>query len=208
LAVTLSARALITLAEYKLLSKDPAVPAADQGTDMDDYYTSLINQITGIYRQYCRLPHVYEEFEDEEHDGTGKAGSIWLRNYPVVAPAGDVTLTVEEDSGAGLITLTLGTNFKLRKINGELIRISSTERTYWAKGIMNVVSTYTAGRWATTAAVDDDMKALAVEGVNWLYGMGPAVWGSAIDNGTFIKPDAIPRTIKLGLSHYARQVGG
>jgi hypothetical protein len=208
LPVALNARALITLAEYKLLSKDPAVPAGEQPTEMDDYYTSLINQITGIYRQYCRLPHVYEEFEDEEHDGTGKAGSIWLRNYPVVAPAGAVTLTVEEDSGSGLIALTLNTDFKLRKLNGELIRISSTERTYWASGIMNVVATYTAGRWATTAAVADDMKMLAVEGVNWIHGMGPAVWGSMMEGGTFIKPDAIPRAIKLGLSHYARQVGG
>lgn len=196
MAITPSARALITLSEYKRLSTDPAVNPAQQATHMDDHYQVLINSISDVIQKHCRRPLIHEDTaEPEEHDGSGSIASLWLKRLPVVIGT-EVPFSVTEDGRL----LTLDVDFKVRKSNGELIRIRGQNRAAWARGVMNITAAYRAGLWADTASVADDMKVWAAQGVDWLHGLGPASWGSRATEVGLVGPDGMPKPIKDNLN--------
>lgn len=203
MAVPVSSRALITLDEYKRY-KDPSLLPEEQSRSLDDHFQSLINGAGAFIRRYCDLPLLYEDFADEYHDGDGNRSTIRLYNYPIVTGAG-IPFIVTEDRGLAPVTLTLGTDFKVRRDTGELVRVSGTQEWLWAVGIQNIDATYRAGRWVDTASVDWDMKVWVLETVDWLHTMGPATYGQSLTAVGVVSVDAIPKPIKLGLQRYKRQ---
>lgn len=202
MAVALIATVLITLDEYKLY-KDPSVPAAGQDDALDDHWTTLINGISRLYRNYCKTPLVGER-DTEYRDGNGES-HLWLHRAPVIITDA-ITIVVKENRGAGMVTLVKDTDFKVRKDTGEVIRFTSgTTLSTWWDGVLNMEITYTAGRFADTASVDSDLKVLAMQGVDWLHTLGPASYGARLVDAGIIRPDAIPAPIKNGLKDYVRK---
>lgn len=200
--VTLIDTALITLDDYKLY-KDPSVAPASQDTALDDHWETLINSISRLFRNFCRTPLVGER-DTEYRDGNGES-HLWVHRAPIIITDA-ITIVVKEDKGAGMVTLVKDTDFKVRKDTGELIRFTGgkTLSTWW-EGVLNVEVTYTAGRFADTASVDWDLKALAMQGVDWLHTLGPASYGARLVDAGIIRPDAIPAPIKNGLKEYMRK---
>ncbi len=201
MAITPSIRALITLDEYKRF-KDPSTPAAGQLTNNDEHFQFLINAVGDVFRTYCNLPLIVED-DTELRDGDGTSSALWLYRYPVVTGTG-ITFSATEDRGFGPVALTLGTDFKLRADTGELVRITGIQAYKWPEGIQNLSITYRAGRWASTAVVDPDMKLWACRATDWLNDMGPAIYGARLEGPNIVRPDDMPRPIKLGLQRYRR----
>lgn len=167
---------LITLAEAKLaLNVDPSDTSQD---------TELASYITAVSRRLDDLcgPIVKRTITAEEYPGG--SGSLTLRYAPISRSASTtVTSVTEYTSGSArvLAAEAVGTSssydYSLDATTGTLYR-----RAVWTDSTFapqRVVVTYSAGRYATTAAVDPKFKQAAAMMLSHLWRREQGVGGSA-----------------------------
>lgn len=161
---------LITLAELKgfLRPEDSSELSAE-----DTHLTALITAVSMAIEDYCRLPLI-KQAQSETLDGDDGTDAIYLRAFPVDTAQ---TITVVESS----TTLVQNTDYIVDPLIGRLRRIPGSDATStrgWDQGLRNVVITYTAGRFANTAAVDERVKLAARILCKTVHeNFGPALFG-------------------------------
>ena len=124
--------------------------------DHDDNIAAVVTAVSG---QLDRLvgPVVIRTVTDEAHDGGGRLISLDYR------PVSSVTTVTEYDgaTGTSLTEQTAGTSPGSGFVvtgGGVLHRVSSSSVDCYPSGYLNVVVTYEAGRYATTAACNAKFK--------------------------------------------------
>jgi hypothetical protein len=147
---------LLSLAEAKSAL---GLPAANP--DLDTTVASYVTAVSRVLDENCG-PLVQRTVTNETHSGNGTY-AIDLKKRPAA------TLTsCTEYQGTTAITLTIETagtapanGVILDGDNGLLYRRSSGADWTWYPGRNNITVTYTAGRYANTAAVDARVKRAA-----------------------------------------------
>jgi hypothetical protein len=168
--------------------------AALDSLDVDDgqlprYVTAVSRRIDGL----CG-PVVVRDVTDERHDG-GRP-TIALREIPVFA----ITSVTEYRSGTGVTVIAdiddvLATDgYVFDGLSGLLRRTVSGCARAWTPGYQNVKVTYTPGRYATTADVDERFRQAAVMMVRHLWladqGVGSDMYGLST-----VAPFATPNAV-------------
>lgn len=161
---TLSAHALITLEEVKAL-------LGITSTSFDDKLTGIINFQSARLDRWCRVGLVQRTYveqylgsakdertfypelanPDREFFTGGQTREIALRHYPVVSVA-----SIEDGDGNSVAS----TDYHIRKRQGILEHFGGWPIPYDANELLGEWTiTYTAGFFANTAAVTEDVKA-------------------------------------------------
>lgn len=173
-------------ATLDVISRDEAKRAIRLSTSNTSFDTAIDALITGVSLALDKLcgPIVVRTITGEVHDGGNR--SIIL-NYK---PVSSIT-TVTEYNGTTATTLTAQTNTSQGPSNyladlttGILRRRSSNYADRFAAGAGNIVVTYIAGRYATTATVAEDFKQAA--GVTFAHWWRPEQGFASLD------PDGAP----------------
>jgi hypothetical protein len=189
---------LLSLAEGKA-AIGTAVAAVDLNTSVASYITAVSRTID----DNCG-PMVQRTLTSEAYDGG--AGTIRLASTPVVSVT---TVTEYQATTAVACTQeTAGTapanGYVLDPRSGYLYRRTSGSDSRWAPGRRNIIATYVAGRYATTATVDPQVKQAASMLLRHLwaiqYGSGNATFGE-MDMPTPIG-FAIPNRVREMLATY------
>lgn len=147
-----------------ILTPAEALRALSLSDNSTSFTEELEQMVTGISGDIDRIagPVVYRTVTGERHHG---AGTSWveLKKRPVVS----VSSLVEWNTGTSQ-TLTLDTDSVLNNYGfaidfdtGRVLRRSGGTPTLFADGTDNVIVTYVAGRYATTATVDRRFKRVA-----------------------------------------------
>lgn len=144
---------LITVAEAKTLLRPTNAPTASYDTELALYITAASQRIDDL----CG-PVVIRTITNEAHDG-GRV-SIFLKHYPVVAITTITEYAYTTAQALSLETTAAKTanDYLVTLENGIVRRRSSNADRSFAAGSSNVVVTYTAGRYANTAAVEAKFK--------------------------------------------------
>ena len=183
---------LLTLSEGKA-----ALGLTANTTDQDTLVASYITTVSRILDINCG-PLVQRTVTNEKRSGGNDAVPIHYM------PALSIT-SITEYQGVTAVTLTEETagtapadGYLLDAENGLVYRRASGQDTYFAFGRNNVVITYTAGRYATTSAVDPRVKRAAGTMLRHLWsidkGSGNLMFGE-VDAPTPIG-FAIPNRVK------------
>lgn len=124
---------------YRLTTLEQFKQYAKTGSNADDsLIATLIDAATEQIEAYCRNALVQRSFT-EYFVGTGQT-RIFLSKYPIQS----VTSITDADSNT-----VAATNYFIRASEGYLEHIGG----YWPKPVEQWTIVYTAGRYATTAAV-------------------------------------------------------
>lgn len=178
---------VITLDEAK------AAISNNAGVNNDDLLTAYITAVSQAIDQACG-PVVIRTVTAEMHDGG--ADRIFLNSYPIVALS-----AITEYAGTSSVVLTEQTagtipdaGYLVRKDAGYIERLSSGQPWQFSTGVGNVSVTYTAGRFANTAAVSAKFKqAAAITLANiWRreFGMSNAPEYGLVAGVTYLLPNA------------------
>lgn len=167
---------VVTLAEAKA-----ALNIQSSDTTQD---TELASYVTAVSRRLDELcgAIVKRTITAEEYPGGGAV--VYLRWAPVSATATTTITSVSEYSSGSAQALTAetlaastGYDYSFDAVTGRLSRRSSwTDSTF---ATQKVVVTYSAGRYATTAAVDPKFKVAATIMLAQLWRREQGVGGSA-----------------------------
>lgn len=171
-----------TLDLLSLTEGKQAIGTAAAATDIDTTLAGYITATSRLIDANCG-PMVQRTITGEVHDG----GAATIRL--TYNPASTVT-TVTEYQGTTAVTVTqetLGTapnpGYLLDVASGYLYRRANGVDGQWYDGRRNIVVTYTAGRFANTAAVDARVKQAAGMLLRHLwaiqYGNGNVMFGEA-----------------------------
>lgn len=182
---------VITMAEAKkAINLDAA--NTDHDTEVASYVTAVSLAMDKLFG-----PIVQREVI-ESHDG---GGSVFLRRTPVAS-----IVSVVERSGSTATTLTAedfqaptGADYQVDSETGILKRRGGGSTRWFAPGSQNVIVTYIAGRFASTAAVDARFKqgASIMFSHLWRPEQGVAAGPFAAESGggqlplTFAVPNAV-----------------
>lgn len=168
---------LLTLTEAK-----QAIGTTVAATDLDTTIAAYVTACSRLLDANCG-PLVNRTYTAEAHNG----GDYTIRlNYP---PAATVT-TVTEYQGTTAVTVTQQTPGTLPNegyvhdtASGYLYRTQGGIDARWYQGRQNITVTYTAGRFASTSAVDPRVKQAAGMLLRHLwamqYGSGNIMFGEA-----------------------------
>lgn len=149
--------------EYEVARAAVGAKAADQ--DLVALYISAVSQMMDDRFG----PVVRRTITDELHDGG--MGSVWLRHGPVASVS-----ACAEAQGTSTVTCTQQTfgtqpadGFFLpawqtssAPYSGQVVRMSGGAESCWYAGRGNVKVTYSAGRFASTAAVSERFQQAAL----------------------------------------------
>lgn len=145
---------------YDLLSLSEAKSTLGLSATASDLDTSIASYTTAVSRLLDKEcgPFVQRTITDEIH--SGGYSMLQLRN----APAASVT-SCTEYQGTTAVTITVETigtspsnGCLLDSNTGLLVRRSGGSDDFWYPGRNNIKVTYSAGRYANTAAVDARVK--------------------------------------------------
>jgi hypothetical protein len=155
---------------------------------------SLGSMITAVSREMDRLcGPIVNRARTDRLDGAGKTDVMTFRRpifsitsvteYYVNTPY----VLTEEIPGSATTR-----QYRMEARHGRLWRRESTYDTFWAPGRGNVVVVYTAGRFASTAAVDSEFKQAAKLAVAnlWRREFGMRGPDAPLAGATFGLPDA------------------
>lgn len=151
-------------------------------TNQDTELAQFISGISGRIDALCG-PVVGRTITDEAHDG-GKA-RIWFDFTPVLSVS-----TVTEYRQTEATSLTAETNAS-KPTDSYLLdrkglyyyawrRNTGVDSTYPA-GRRNIVTTYTAGRYADTASVDEQFKLAAASVLRRIWHRESSIWAQSPD---------------------------
>lgn len=124
--------------------------------------TELASYITSVSRRIDDLcGPVVKRLVTEQHDGGGS--EVWLRKWPVlsVATASQTDYTTATILALESNSAKTANDYLLEGSKGILRRRSSGSDAAFPTGRQNVVITYYAGRYDTTATVDEKFKRAA-----------------------------------------------
>lgn len=192
----------IITSTYDLLTLDEAkaalnIPLAD--TTFDTEFHLYITAVSQRLDDLCGLI-VKRSVADEVHDGG--LTMVWPDSVPV-ATIGEV---VEYSAGTATIltaeTLTVAGDYALIDAgnhNSRLHRRSSWNDRTFASGRGNIVISYVAGRFDSTADVSPKFKQAAAKALSWLWrgdqGAGTATFGAADGTSLFGLGFALPNSV-------------
>ncbi len=171
---------ILTLAEGRAAVN---LPDASEPNDLDIEVQGMITGITGRIDALCG-PVVQRTVEDEAHDG-GR-DRVLLRKQHVA----ELTDVVEWSFGSATThaVLTLantGSGCRLYHGNQDVyawvLRLSGARSLAFAGGVGNVLVSYTAGRFATTAEVDERFKQTAAAVLRRLWKREQSTWSQSPD---------------------------
>lgn len=201
----------IITSTYDLLTLDEAkralnIPLADTTFD-----TELHAYITAVSQRLDDLcgPVVKRSVADEVHDGGGP--TIWPDSAPV-ATVGEI---VEYSAGTGTAliaeTLTVAGDYALvhpGTHNSQVCRRSGWNDRRFVNGRGNIVISYVAGRFDSTADVSPKFKQAAAKALSWLWrgdqGAGTATFGAADGSSLFGLGFALPNSVVEMLAYERR----
>lgn len=175
---------LLTLVEgYRAINDEVSATAATGGVDRDAELAQWITAVSRRIDDRCG-PVVQRTVTDEAHDGGRHA--IWLANAPIAS----ITSLVEYD-GTTATTLTAETNAAkpddgylldgFGRYDRQVRRRSGNSDANFPAGRRNVVATYSAGRYASTAAVDEKFKLAAGSILRRLWHREGSAWARGGD---------------------------
>lgn len=191
---------ILTIAEGRAAVK---IGSGDTSQDTD-----LAAQITAVSRRLDQAagPIVVRTITDELHDGG--CDRIWLQSYPITS----FTTVTEYDGTTGTVLTaeTVGTEPSTGYLadrygpnpalySGCLHRRSGGSDWAFSSGRLNVKVTYVAGRYATTAVVDERFKQagrIMLQNL-WRAGLETALLGDEYDVPAQAFPGfAIPNAVR------------
>lgn len=175
---------------------------ADLGDQDDTLLAAYITSVSRLLDKVCG-PIVQRTVTSEVHDGG--MGTIRLDEWPVAS-----VTTLTEYQGTTAVTLTAeavttspGNGYIAELGTGTIYRRSGKLDWTFYPGRANVVCTYVAGRYASTAAVDSRFKRAALITLRNLWqkeqGMGTVTFGpdgQPVVGATFALPNAAAAFIR------------
>lgn len=200
-----------------IISLNEAKAAVNIDTSNTTYDNELAAYITGVSRRIDTLcGYVVKRTISNETHYCGAAPFIDVRHPPISS----VTSCTEYDQDGTSTSLT-GETVSSKPTDAYLIDITAEAPfriyrrsqggpyTFPAGG--SVVVTYVAGRYATTAAVDEVFKRGAAIMFSHLWrreqGVGSSTFGPVDDVGLGIPAFAVPRAVVELLAEYIRPAG-
>lgn len=201
----------IITSTYDLLTLDEAKAALNIPLADDEFDDELALYVAAVSQRLDDFagPGVKRSIADEVHDGGD--GYIFPDQTPV-ATVGEVieyssgtatTLTAETNGAAGTYVLEgAGTHLSLIR------RRSSWADSSFTPGRGNVVISYVAGRFDSTADVSPKFKQAAAKTLAWLWrgdqGSGTATFGGVEGTSLFGLGFALPNVVVELLAHERR----
>jgi hypothetical protein len=183
---------VVTLAEFE----------ADLGDVDDTLAAAYITSVSRLLDKVCG-PIVQRTITDEVHDGG--SNMIMLSEWPVASVTsvveyqGHTAVTLTEEA----VTTSPANGFLCEFDNGEVFRRAGKRDWTFYRGRRNILVTYVAGRYATTATVDARFKRAALITLRNLWsreqGMGTVTFGpdgQPIVGATFALPNAAAAFIR------------
>lgn len=194
---------LLTLDEAKM-----ALNIVLAETVFDTEVASYVTAVSQRLDDMCG-PIVKRTVTGEVHDGG--SGTIW----PNFAPILSVSAVTEYLSGIATTltaeSLTVAGDYILADAatpNARILRRSSWNGRLFTAGAGNVVLTYIAGRFDTTALVSPKFKQAAAKTLSWLWkgdqGAGTTTFGGVDDAGLFGLGFALPNVVVEMLAYERR----
>lgn len=162
--------------------------------------TKLATFVTGISRRFDEvIGPVVVRSVIERHSPDGCQTGLLLRDTPVSSittvvewstDGTSTALTAETDASKPADGFLLNNEHKHRPV---LLRRSAGTSTAWLAGDSNIVVTYVAGRAATTAAVDAEIKLQAQDILAFQWQQAAPVWAQSPD----ADPEGVPSFLAI-----------
>lgn len=171
---------LTTLANVKAYLKIDQSQTSDDATLL-----SLIAACSEAIENHCERKFGQQTFTNEEYNGTGSK-YILLRQFPIKS-----ITSVSVDG-----VLIESNEYKVNKLNGTLIRVSSI----WPKGDINVTVTYESGFLEIPAPVELACKHY----VKSFFQSDVASFSTTFSEGFVFRADALPAQVKSLVAPYKK----
>lgn len=201
----------ILTSDYDLLTLDEAkaalnIPLAD--TTFNDELALYVTAVSQRLDDFAG-PIIKRSIADETHDG----GDQYI--FPIQTPVATVGEVIEYSAGTsttltGETNLVAGTYFLegAGTHNSRIRRRATWSDTWFPAGRGNVVISYVAGRFDSTADVSPKFKQAAAKTLSWLWrgdqGAGTATFGAVEGTSLFGLGFALPNAVVELLAYERR----
>jgi uncharacterized phiE125 gp8 family phage protein len=182
--VTIDPNALVSIDTVRRLVLDDP-----DDVSKDDVLTELINGCTGAIEDFCGRKFKQRTYTDEQYSGSG-GKVLYLKQYPVSSVTS--VRVLDDDDNEETIEVTR------KDLEAGMLY---SPNSYWPKGDMNILASYTAGY----GTIPSNLSLACALLVEFYYKLSVADFSSVFGEGNVtIRPEAFPGKVKSLIGPYKR----